>query len=314
MVSFTSKVLIFFLGKFGNINPVQNPGFVDKVMKGRSKPVTHKYKKGYILSIMETKNKSRYFLLKKDNNVEAKKVIYYMHGGCYIMRGVSIYEDFCYRFCDLKDDIEVILLDYSLAPEYKYPTQLNEAYDVWNELTKTFKPEDIIVGGDSSGGHLSLSLIHKLKKEKNVAPRAGFFFSPDTDIGLTAKSYFDNYRKDIVAGDKNGTMTNELLEQFKKSTVFSAAFENVDTKDPYVSPLYGDFTTFPKSLFIVSNNEISLDDTLRVVAKIKENGNEVELLNKEDMFHAYPIIGSFTPEGKEALEKVNKLIMDSFKN
>lgn len=297
------------------MNPINKPEFFDRVIKGRSKPVTHKNKKGYILSIKETENKSRYIILKKDNKVEAKKVVYYMHGGGYIMRMISMYEDFCYRFCDLRDDIEVVLLDYSLAPENKYPTQLNEATDVWNEITKTFKPEDIIVGGDSSGGNLSLALIHKLKKEMNVAPRAGFFFSPDTDLGLTAKSYFDNYRNDIMFGEKNGVLTKEKWEKFKNSKLYTAVIdETTDLKDPYVSPLYGDFTTFPKSFFNVGTYEMALDDSLRIVEKIKANGNEVELLNKEGMFHVYPINGSFTPEGKEALGKVDNFIIDSFKN
>jgi len=41
-------------------------------------------------------------------------------------------EEFCFNFCDIRDAVVVYILDYSLAPEFKYPTQLNEIVDVWN--------------------------------------------------------------------------------------------------------------------------------------------------------------------------------------
>jgi len=312
MVSLLNSILQFGLRQFGNLNPIKNPGFVERVIKGRSKPVTHANKKGYTLELKETENKSKYIILKKDNNVEAKKVVYYMHGGAYLMRMISFYENFCYRYCDLREDVEVVLLDYSLAPENKYPTQLNEALDVWNELNKTYKPEDIIVGGDSSGGNLSLALTLKLQKEMNVAPKAGFFFSPDTDFTFSGKSFFDNYGKDITVGEYNGTLTEEKLEIIKNSEIYTGFLGEADRTNPYVSPLFGDYTTFPRSIFVVGGNEMTLDDTLRVVDKIKANGNEVELINKEGMFHVYSINGSFTSEGKEANAAVEKFIVESF--
>jgi len=312
MVSVRSKLFKFAIRRLGNMNPITNPGIVQRIIKGRSKPEKHASKKGYILEFKETENKSKYIVLKKDNKVEAKKVIYYMHGGAYIMKMISTYEKFCFRYCKLRDDVEVVLLDYSLAPENKYPTQLNEALDVWNELTKTFKPEDIIVGGDSSGGNLSLALILKLQKEQNISPKAGFFFSPDTDLTFSGKSFFDNYGKDILVGEKNATLTPEKWEIIKNAEVYISVLGDAERTDPYISPLFGDYTTFPRSIFVVGGNEMSLDDTLRVVEKIKANGHKVELINKKDMFHCYSVSAGFTPEAKETNAAVDKFIIESF--
>jgi len=312
MVSKSSKLLMVILGKLGSINPIKNPGFVNRVIKGRSKPVKHSNKKGYLLCLKETANKSRYVIIKKDSAVEPKKIVYYLHGGSFIMRSIKMYEKFCHNFCDISDDVVVYLLDYSLAPEFKYPTQLNEALDVWNEITKLYKPEDVVIGGDSSGGNLSMALIHLLKKEKNIAPRAAFFISSDIDMTFSGKSFYNNYRKDIMVGEKNCTLTKEKWEILSNSLVLTAIVGDNDRKNPYISPLFGDFTTFPRSFFIVSSNEMILDDTLRAVEKIESNGNEVELFVKEGMFHDYPINGSFTPEGKEAINKIKKFILESF--
>ncbi|OUM67781.1 hypothetical protein PIROE2DRAFT_4735 [Piromyces sp. E2] len=294
MVSISSKILQYFLYRRGNINCLKNPNVIDNLKRGRHR-----------------KN-SRYVIIKKDNGIEPKKVIFYMHGGAYIVGLISVYERYWHSFCNLRDDIEIVLMDYSVAPEHKYPTQINETIDVWFELTKTIKQENIIVGGDSAGGNLALVLINKLQKEYGLSPKGAVLFSPWTDMTLSGKSIYDNYTKDVLSGDYNHPLTKENYEIYKNSEIFSF-IGDADRKDPYISPFFDDYKIFPKSLFFVGGNEMILDDTLRVVEKIKQNGNEVTLINKEEMFHVYPIFGSFTPEGKEALKIIQDFVLECFK-
>jgi len=317
MSSFKTKTFKFIWGNF--IRPLSNnPSLASKNIN----MTRYNSIKGYIVEVKETEKKSKYVLIKKDNNVEAKKVIYYIHGGTYLYGLNNSYLAFSCVMCDLRDDIEVILLDYSLAPKNVYPTQLNEAIDVWMELTKTFDTKDIILGGDSAGGNLSLVLIEKLKNDYNVAPGAGIFFSPWTDMTCTSESFYNNYTKDIIVGGSK-PLTKEMVEQMKNSITYSFIGDG-DRNDPYISPVFADYSNFPKSIFFVGGDEMLLDDTLTVVKKIRENpNNEVELILKEGMFHVYPIIGSFSfmstkhdsymlPEGKEAIERVKQFVLDYF--
>jgi len=310
MVSIGCKILQYILYRKGNINCIRNPNVIENLKKGRTM-IKHIQKKGFIISEHVTEKNSKYVIIKKDNGVEPKKVIYFMHGGAYITGLLSVYEKYWYPFCNLRDDIEIVLLDYSVAPEHKYPTQLNEAIDVWFELTKTIKQENIIVGGDSAGGNLSLILINKLQKEYGILPKAGIFFSPWTDMTLSGKSIYDNYTKDVLSGDYDHPLTKENYEIYKNSEIF-CFIGDADRKDPYISPVFDDYKIFPKSLFFVGGNEMILDDTLRVVDKIKQNGNDVTLINKEEMFHVYPIFASFAPEGKEALKIIQKFVLECF--
>jgi acetyl esterase/lipase len=269
-------------------------------------------KEGYSIIRKETEKKVKYVIIKKDSNKPSKKIIYYLHGGAYLIRLTNMYQTFSYPLCDIRDDIEVVLLDYDPAPEQKYPSQLNQAMEIWNEITKEHKPEDIIIGGDSSGGNLGLALIHKLKNEQNVSPKACFFLSPWTDMTCSGESYYTNYQKDIQSGEANEPLTKEKENIIQHSDLFCFTGD-ADRKDPYISPLFGDFTTFPRSLFFVGSEEMLLDDTLKIVEKIKEKGNEVELVNKEGMFHIYPMYISYLPESREAYEKIKEFIADSFK-
>jgi len=305
MSSTKTKLFKFFWGNV--VRPMYQSSLTTNIS---NKSVKHSSIKGYISEVKETENKTKYIRIKKDNNVESKKVIYYMHGGTYLYGLNNMYKAFACVLCDLRDDLEVILLDYSLAPQHTYPTQLNEAMDVWTELTKTFNTQDIVIGGDSAGGNLALVLIYKLKKELNLSPGAAFFFSPWTDMTCTSESFYRNYTKDIIVGG-SVPLTKEHVEKMKQSITYSF-IGDAERTDPYISPIFADYTTFPKSLFFVGGAEMLLDDTVNLVKKIRENPeNEVDLIVKEGMFHVYPIY-SFIPESKEAQEKIKEFIYESF--
>jgi len=322
MSSLSNRAKIF---KFFWANVIRkNFSDVNTLLEKTEKTTKHKPIKGYVLEVKETEAKTKYLRMKKDNNVEATKVIYYLHGGIYLLGLNNMYKAFSCVLCDLRDDIEVILLDYSLAPDNTYPTQLNEALDLWKEITKTFDPKNIIIGGDSAGGNLSLALIQKLKKDYDTAPGACFMFSPWADMTCTSESFRKNFTTDLIVGTPTKLpVTDKMIEDVKNSVSYSF-IGNADREDPYISPIFADYSTFPKSIFFVGDEEMLLDDTLTIVKKIRENpDNQVELIVKEGMFHIYPLLGSFSsystrhnfyhlPEGKEAIERVKKFILDYY--
>ncbi len=61
----------------------------------------------------------------------------------------------------LGPEVSAVLLAYDLAPERTYPTQLRQAVELFRHLTETEgrSPADIILGGDSAGGNLTLALL-----------------------------------------------------------------------------------------------------------------------------------------------------------
>jgi len=296
-----------------NYNPFVNPKLIEKCQKTWESCLDDIVKKGYTIIHKETENKTRYSIIRKDSNKPAKNIIYYLHGGIYIFPLTNDNQLYAYEFCDLRDDIEVVLLDYDTAPKFKYPTQLNQAIEVWNILTKDHRPEDIIVGGNSSGGNLSLALTLKLIKEYNVSPKACILISPWTDMTCSGKSYRERYHIDPVLGELNTPLTEEKKEKFKNSEFF-CYIGDADRKDPYVSPIYGDYSTFPKCLFTVGTNEMLLDDTLVIVEQLKKHGNDVELFLKEGMFHDFPLFYQEFAEAMEGFNKIKEFIIQTIDN
>lgn len=71
--------------------------------------------------------------------------------------------------------ISIFALDYHLAPEHPYPTQLEEAKAAYSYLLHEMgvDPEKIVVAGDSAGGHLALSLLVELQAAEKKVPKPG---------------------------------------------------------------------------------------------------------------------------------------------
>jgi len=314
MVSFGAKAFKAMI-KTGKI--------ITKLMTGKSmldsaftaeqeKPSEHKFKKGYKVSCKETAKKSRYVIMQKESNEPIRKIIYFIHGGAYVAGISTFHYDYAYTLCDLKEDLAVVLLDYSLAPEFKHPTQINEALDVWNELTTQYKPEDIIVGGDSSGANCTLVLIQLLAKENRELPKAAILISTVADYTLSGKSVYTNYQNDLFFGGDE-PLTEEGLEKYKKDSILiNSYYTDQDPKDSTISPVFWDYHAFPKkSIFFAGGDEIFLSDTLTIVDKLKKNNFDTECTVAEGLYHNYVLGAPFIPEAKEAKEKIKSFILEN---
>jgi len=315
MVSYSGSIFNALV-KFGFKITGTKKNMDSYMMKNRDKASKFKVKKGYKVTFKETEKKTRYLIFQKDTNEPIKRILYYIHGGAYVMGLHSIYYNLTYNFCNIKDDLAVVLLDYSLAPEHIHPTQINEAMDVWKELITEYKPENIIVGGDSAGGNCAMVLVQQIASQKMVLPKAAIFISPVTDYSNSFESHFKNYQKDILFGNPNEPLTKEFHEEMLKKGLNSYYVGDMpieDRKNPLISPAFGDFTIFPKSLFFVGSDEMLLDDTLNVVEKIKKENKdtEVECIVKEGMIHCYPIYTTMMSEGKQAQEKIKSYILEN---
>ena len=254
-----------------------------------------KLPKNYVFEKKTTQNGTKYHILQRSDRKDAGKLLYYIHGGCYIAGLTNNYHSFVKDFCDMEEGVTVVLTDYKTAPEYKYPVQLDEAEDLWNELTERlgYKPNDIMIGCDSSGGNLALALMLKIRDKGKNMPAGAFLLSPWTDMTMSGKSYVQNYRKDVEIGERKAALTEEKRKMLMESDIYSF-IGDADRKSPYVSPLFASYEGFPPMFFAVGESEMLLDDTLEVVKKLEDANIPVICDIKPDMFHSYVLCTSMT--------------------
>lgn len=228
------------------------------------------------------------------------KVVFFLHGGAYMARLNDIYRTMAADFIRVAGKgVTVFLLDYDVAPEHVYPTQLDQAVEAWCAVVKMgFDPADIVVGGDSAGGNLALGLMLYLRDNARPMPCGGLCISPWADMTASGASYIDNYGVDVMFGIQGATMTEEKRLTLLENILYQWTGE-ADRTHPYVSPVFGDYRDFPPMFFTVGGAEMLLDDTRTIVAKLQQAGCTVQCIVRKDMFHVYPLFHALIPEAAQ---------------
>lgn len=92
-------------------------------------------------------------------SAEVLPVLLYFHGGGFTIGSIATHDGLCRRLAK-QAHCAVLSLDYRLAPEFKFPTAHNDAWDAVQWLAregaaKGLDSRRIAVGGDSAGGTLA---------------------------------------------------------------------------------------------------------------------------------------------------------------
>lgn len=152
-------------------------------------------------------------------------------------------------------------MDYRLAPEHPFPEGLTDCVAVYRGLLETFKPENIVLLGDSAGGGMTLATMLKARDEGLPMPAGVTLYAPFTDATKTGDTYYTLEGKD------------PLLHYEENVRFMANAYAgNADKKDPLVSPVYNDYKGFPPTLIQVGTRDILLSCSARVYRKMKNAG------------------------------------------
>lgn len=83
---------------------------------------------------------------------------------------------------------DVYTIDYSKAPETKWPVPLQQVLSAWNYLLSTYKADKLCVAGDSAGGSLSVGLASFLQDHGGELPAGLALLCPWLDLGHSLPS------------------------------------------------------------------------------------------------------------------------------
>lgn len=252
-------------------------------------------KKGYTLKLYEYKGVKFYNYRKK----ESKNVLIYFHGGAFVIDTIKgLYFKMNEQILDKSpQNYEILMVDLKGK---KYPDQSVELEKV---LEYAFSKYDkVVVAGDSSGGNVVLSTLLKRRDENMKLPQGIFLLSPWTDLTNNAPSRRFNFKKDALFG-----------EAYPKLLVDNPYIEDVkNRKDPYVSPIYGNYKNFPKTLIQYGSDEILSDDSKFVYNAMKTSGVDVKLEEYEGMIHVFQLF-PMLDKRDEALKNISNFLGEIYK-
>jgi acetyl esterase/lipase len=221
-----------------------------------------------------------------------RATILYFFGGGYVLGSPASRRKTAGHLANAAD-ARVLLPNYRLAPENKFPSALSDAVAAYEFLlSRDVMPERTVVAGDSSGGGLALALLLALRDRGLPLPAGAVALSPWADLACEGGSMTTRADVDIMV-TRDGLL--DMASQY---------LAGHDPKDPLASPVYGDFRGLPPLLLLVGGNEVLLDDAVRVAVATGAGDTDATLFIGAGMQHVWPTWAGALPEADAAIAMI----------
>lgn len=206
----------------------------------------------------------------------------FTHGGGWMTCSVETH-DFVPSYVAAKAGIVCFNIEYRLAPEYKFPTGLEDSYAAIKYVAANAKkfhidPKRISVGGDSSGGNYAaaLCLMARDRGEVNLSSQVLIYAATDL-TGTVEKESAKIYAPVGSSEDAPAVSFSDIY-----------CNKSEEAYHPYVSMLLAsDLHNLPTALFIQAECDALCDDGLMYAQRLHEAGVDVECKIYKGMPHAF---------------------------
>jgi monoterpene epsilon-lactone hydrolase len=228
----------------------------------------------------------------------------YIHGGGFVSGSGGYYLPLAAHL-SAAAKCAVLLPDYRLAPEHRFPAGLEDCVSAhaWM-VTHGPSSDDVaratFIAGDSAGGNLTLATLLALRDRGLTLPAGGIPLSSTTDLTLASESL--------------KTVEDPIISARSMPVFREHYLGNSDPRDPLASPVFGDYQGIPPLLIQVGEHEMLLDDSLRVAEKARADGAKVQLEVWPGMFHVFQSHDPLLPEGREAIDHMADFIRSLLPN
>ena len=227
-------------------------------------------------------------------------VILFFHGGGFVSGSLETHENFSRKLSNETSAV-VVSVGYSLAPEAKFPTPIEEGFAVlkWiehNAALLKINPEKIVLAGDSAGGTMATAISMKARDANGPAIALQVLFYPATNV-----SSFDTPSHKKFG--KGYFLTQESMEWTRNLYLRSED----DQKHPYVSPLLADnLTDLPPTLLFTAQFDPLGSEGEEYAKKLTEAGNDCQYIQVKGVLHGFASTDS--PKAKKTFQIISQKI------
>ena len=116
-------------------------------------------------------------------------VVMYYHGGGFVVGGLHSHDDVCAEICHATG-LDVVSVDYRLAPEHKHPAMFDDAMAATRAVfVELGKP--LVLCGDSAGGNLAACVAH-MARGSELAIKGQVLIYPGLGGDIEKGSYIEH--------------------------------------------------------------------------------------------------------------------------
>ena len=235
----------------------------------------------YIIPVSDGGTVTAYFILDRAMRENgAMPLVIFFHGGGWLHANMDFYLTYL-RYFARRMECAVLLVDYRLGQNYRFPTAVEDCYDsvLWAmEGVRYWKvdPDQVYIAGDGFGATLAATSTMLLRDRKGPLPAGNILFYPLTDGRLRTQS-METYKETPV-------LTQRMLGFYIKNY----SRETKDSLSPLMSPLLSpDLTRLPPTLIIAAGIDPLLDDSVLYSEALVREGVKSKVLIAENAMHGF---------------------------
>lgn len=222
-------------------------------------------------------------------------VIVYLHGGGWVVGSLETHARGMHILANAANCV-VAAVDYSLAPERKFPSAITEVTEVVEYLaanaeTLGIDPRRIALAGDSAGANIALGTeLHLQSRGSSPIGALGLIY-PVTGCDFETESY------GAFGGGQWGLSKAEMQAYFEH---YVRGPEDYD--DPRAVPIKADLSGLPPTFIAAAGLDVLRDDSVRLDAKLRAAGVPSTLTVYEGVTHGFMTLTRMVPKAQTMID------------
>jgi len=216
-------------------------------------------------------------------------VVLYLHGSGWVICSTRTHRSLVSRLSE-RAAMPVFSSEYRLAPRHRFPRAAEDVRAAWDHLLASgLTPDQIVVAGDSAGGHLAVDLTLQLLREGLEPPAALALFSPLIDASLALAAERDKQHRD------------PLISAAGARRLVSRYTDGVDPAHPRLALRLKDARGFPPTLIQAGGSEMFAADAEYLHRELTAAGAHCRLQVWPGQGHVFQAFPRFSGEADHAL-------------
>lgn len=207
-------------------------------------------------------------------------VIVYYHGGGWVIGAIDEFDTLGRKLAE-RTSCAVVLPDYRLAPEYRYPTAVDDSYAALEWTAQNIKDiagadVPLIVAGDSAGGNLSAVMAQRARDRGGPELALQVLIYPVTDADFDRPSYTDP--------DNALILTREAMVWFWDHYLPDAARRTETDASPLRA---GDLSGLPPAVVLTAEHDVLRDEGELYAERLTAAGVSVDFRRHAGQTHGF---------------------------
>ncbi len=216
--------------------------------------------------------------------------IIYLHGGGFLVGDLESHDDICSEICNFTG-CRVFSLDYSLAPEEKYPQFYSDSIRFFYFIKNSDRP--IVLVGDSAGANLA-GFITQKSKNTPMTPKAQILIYPSLGGSSKKNSYLEHADAPML--------TIEDIEFYRQQAgipLSGALGDLIETRNK---------DNIPNTLLVKAEIDPLASDCDEYYNQLVKAGCSVRLIEGKGLPHGFLRARHCTKKGKEVFKNILEYI------